>query len=444
MKPEDLIRRYFMGEASEEEVADLDALLAADAGLRRRFVFEAGNDTALREIALERISEPKVSDEKVVRPAFRSGGWMAAAAAVILLGGLTWTQFSSPKVIATLVSSEDASWESALPTAPGSDLVAGYLKLNSGIATIRFRSGAEVLLEAPADFVLETPMKGRLLRGAAVIDVPESAIGFVMETPDGYAVDHGTRFAVSVGEENEGTDFEVLDGEISVFHPKTESEVRLSGKQATTITSSGLEKRDGPIPEATLERDDHIIRVGTQGMSVSVIANNDEDYLHPDFLMAKKSVGKIDFDRRSVFSFSLDGIDIEKIESARIRLNLVPSGIGFAGHLPKVNRFSIYGLGGESPAFWDSGILWENVPLPESGKLLGSFEIPRSQQRAAVGINSDELLRFIQEHPGTTLTFLLVRETSETESRGLVHTFASDSHPEASGPTLELFTNKTQ
>ena len=31
-----------------------------------------------------------------------------------------------------------------------------------------------------------------------MVEVPERAIGFVLETPDGYAIDYGTRFAVAV------------------------------------------------------------------------------------------------------------------------------------------------------------------------------------------------------------------------------------------------------
>jgi hypothetical protein len=37
-----------------------------------------------------------------------------------------------------------------------------------------------------------------------------------------------------------------------------------------------------------------------------------------------------------------------------------------------------------------------------------------------------------------SVALLLVRETTELEGRGLVHAFASDTHPEASGPLLEL------
>ena len=193
MDAHELIHRYLMGEATADEVAELDRLLASDPALRRKLIFEAGTDAGLREIALERVAAPVSAERKIISPIFRPVAWIAAAAAVVLLATLTWTQLSRPAVIATLVSGEDASWESSLPTAPGSELVAGYLKLNTGIATIQFKSGAKVVLEAPAHLVLETPMRGRLLAGSAVIDVPKSAIGFIIDAPGGYAVDHGTQ-----------------------------------------------------------------------------------------------------------------------------------------------------------------------------------------------------------------------------------------------------------
>ena len=436
MTPDQLIHRTLLGEAPREEVAELDRLLANDPALRRKWVIEAGTDAGLREIALERMSEASGDPTKFVKPAVRPVAWLATAAALVFLAALVWMQVSKPKVIATLVSVEDASWESSLPTSPGSKLTAGYLKLTAGIATVRFQSGAEVTLEAPSNLVLETEMRGRLLEGAAVIDVPESAIGFVIETPDGFAVDHGTRFSVSVNEADQKSDFEVLEGEISVHHPKTGTKVRLVGKEATTASGSGLEKIDGPLPETAMKQTGGVIRVGTHGSERSVIRNNDQDYLHPDFLMVKTSKGRLDFDRRAFFSFDLDGTVLDNTSSARLRLNLVPTGIGFASHLPKTNRFSVYGFAGGISA---ESREWELAPDPEKGSLLGDFEIPRSQQRGVFGISSDALFHFLKTHAGSRVTFLLVRDTSEQESRGLVHCFASDSHPEASGPLLELF-----
>ena len=55
-----------------------------------------------------------------------------------------------------------------------------------------------MILEAPAQLELVSTMRCRLLDGVALMDVPDSAIGFVVEAPSGYAIDYGTRFAVTV------------------------------------------------------------------------------------------------------------------------------------------------------------------------------------------------------------------------------------------------------
>ncbi len=441
MEPETLIHRYLLGEASREEVEILNDRLAADPALRRKLIFEAGTDAGLREIALERLSGDGDGGNAPATVAFfpRWVPLLAMAAAVAVLGVSAWSWFAKPNVIATLVSSEEASWESSLPTAPGSALTAGYLNLTSGMATIRFRSGAEVILEAPANLVLETPMRGRLLAGSAVIDVPDEAIGFVMETPEGYAVDHGTRFAVSVDEEKNNSAFEVLEGEISVHHPDTGEEVRLSGRQSSTVTGAGVLKIDGPLPERTLKPTGDRVRIDAEQGAFSVVGNDESEYVHPDFLMAKRSLKDNAFDRRSVFTFDLTGVKPGDYMSARIRLNLVPTGIGYAAHLPVVNRFLIYGMAGGAMAADGSTPKWNTIPRPEEGELLGSFEIPRSQKRGTYGVDTPELLQFLKAHAPGKVSFLLVRDTRELERSGLVHTFASDSHPESSGPVLEFY-----
>ena len=437
--PEQLIQRYLIGEADAAEVARLDALLAGDAELRKRFIAEAGTDAGLREIALERVAGGGSPAGNIVAPVFRSVAWVSAAAAVVMLGLLIWTQASQPRVIASIASAENAAWESSLPTEPGSDLTRGYLTLTSGIATIRFRSGAEITLEAPAKLVLETPMRGQLMSGAAVVDVPDSAIGFTLVTPDGYAIDYGTRFSVNVDEAAQRSDFEVLSGEISVHHPGSEQEVYLRDRQATSLTPAGLEKWDGPLPEEQLERPGAQIRIGTRGRSTSVIRNDERmEFLHEDFLMAKRSVNTAGHDRRALLSFDIAKVDWSAVAAARVRLNLVPCGLGFRAHLPKVNRFALYGISGTKAGEWQVGSAWDAAPTPADGVLLGRFEVPRSVMTGTFGIETAELFEFLKSHADGAVTLLLVRETTELEGRGLVHAFASDTHPEASGPLLEL------
>ena len=69
---------------------------------------------------------------------------------------------------------------------------------------------------------------------------------------------------------------------------------------------------------------------------------------------------------------------------------------------------------------------------------VGNFEIPRSQESGSILIQTPNLLEFMKEHQSHEYTFVIIRNTSELKGSGLVHTFASDSHPESSGPSLEL------
>ena len=127
----------------------------------------------------------------------------------------------------------------------------------------------------------------------------------------------------------------------------------------------------------------------------------------------------------------------------RLRLNMVASTRGLASRLPKINRFGIYGVTRQEKADWPTDCLWEQSPGPEDGVLLGTFEIPRSQQRGSFGVENTDLLNFLKEHHDGSVTFVLVRQTSQIEGVGpdLTHLFTSDFHPEAVGPMLEFSLN---
>lgn len=437
-----LIHRYMLGEATQAEVQELDGLMANDEELRREYIRVASIDTGLREVAFERAADPVLTPTSSVYNSRASTllwiGVLGSIAALLVFAVVS--VIDRPNPVATLASGENAAWESSLPTTPGSKLSPGVMKLISGIATIRFDSGAEVVLEAPAQLMLISRMRGRLTEGAAVVSVPEPAVGFVLETPGGYVVDHGTRFAVNVAGVGKASDFEVIEGEISVHLSSTGEEVRLTDQQSASIAKEKLVTFDGNIPERTLDQSNQVIRIGSGGRTTSVVRNdNRRKRLHPDMLMVKRTETGTQ-DRRSVFSFDLSEIDLKQVTTSRLRLNLIPSGIGFANRLPKSNRFGVYGLTNETKRGWSMDSLWADAPAPEDGLLLGTFEIPRSRQRGVFGIEGSNLSNFLKTHGDKPVTLILVRETGQVagEGPGLVHAFASDTHPEASGPVLEF------
>ena len=368
---------------------------------------------------------------------------LASLAAIALLSVSLVPRLFQPGIVATLESSENAAWESRLPTIPGSELRTGLLQLKSGIATLRFKSGAIVILEAPAQLELVSPMRGRLLEGAAVVEVPESAIGFIIETPDGYAIDYGTRFAVRVDLAEGRSDFELIEGEIGVHDTKADEEVRLTEPHKAVTVSGGsvnvIEVGQQKLPDADAVK---VIRIDTNGRATTIPPASRQQHFNDPEVLAVKAVGtgngKWDF--QSCFAFDLPQFSPRRINTARLRLNLVPSQRGYASRLPLINRFGVYGLTNADKAGWTVDDIWEKSPRPADGVLLGTFEIPRSQQRGTFGIEGTELLEFLRQHSNESVTFILVRETTqiEGEGRGLTHMFASDSHPEAVGPLLEL------
>ena len=442
---DELAARMRETELSEAEHAELDGLLLRDPDARRRFVDYLTLEIDLREDAARLLGAAEPVQNVTAGRGAATSKWLVtsvltAVAASVLAAIAFGPQLFGPRPIATLASSENAAWESSLPTTPGSELTPGSLKLISGIAMIRFQSGAEVLLEAPANLELISPMRGKLVDGAAIVTVPEPAIGFVLETPDGYVVDHGTQFAVTVAPEGNQSDFEVIEGEISVHLPSNSDEVRLTGRGKTaTILKESLIVYDAEEQEDRVPNASNVIRIGTNGRSSSVLRNNKRKYI-PSHALSVKQTNTGKWDHRSFFSFDPSAVDLDQVASVRLRLNLVPSTKGLASRLPVTNRFGVYGLTNPAKKNWKIDGLWEESPAPEDGVPLGTFDIPRSEQRGSFGVENEELLSFLKANRDGPVTLILVRETTQIEGTGpgLTHLFAADSHPEAAGPTLEF------
>lgn len=88
------------------------------------------------------------------------------------------------------------------------------IDLDSGTMRLKFLNGVMVALRGPALLELVEPNRCILSAGQLVAKVPESAIGFTVETPAGRVVDLGTEFGVEIG--NEGaTQTLVLKGRVS-------------------------------------------------------------------------------------------------------------------------------------------------------------------------------------------------------------------------------------
>ncbi len=120
----------------------------------------------------------------------------------------------SPRPLATLTETADAVFDTSdVPTATGSQLPGGFLRLKYGTAKVVFFSGAEVTLHGPCEFGLNSPMRGYLKQGRITAYVPQQAHGFTVGGPACAVIDLGTRFTMTVGEVG-GTHVLVQEGRV--------------------------------------------------------------------------------------------------------------------------------------------------------------------------------------------------------------------------------------
>jgi hypothetical protein len=102
--------------------------------------------------------------------------------------------------VAVLVDSRDARWDS--PIENGTELRRGRHRLEQGYARVLFKSGAEIVLQAPSTIDLAGANRAFLSSGWITAKVPPAAVGFMVQTPASSVVDFGTEFGLLAGSEN--------------------------------------------------------------------------------------------------------------------------------------------------------------------------------------------------------------------------------------------------
>lgn len=436
--------RLFDGDLSDEDRVELQASLESDPEaidwLAGRALLHANLRRTMQRRGTETRTQtqPQPSKKRPVVTWSRSHSWMAIAATfVALLGLVLLLRLASDQTFATLEKTRSALWESGeLPTADGSRLGRGTLRLVEGLATLRFDSGAEVILEAPANLTLVDSMNCVLSKGTAVSDIPDSALGFRIKTPSADVVDYGTRFAVSVHEGTGETHTQVMEGRVQVEYATSDRVVELRTGQRNTVSgeTSGEAKDSGeqeprtiPVTQVDYGPDWRLLETSKDIYTGRVSGHESE------VLLYLKTGGP---ERVSYLGFDLSGIDRDSFEEVELLLHFAPTGWGLASHVPDAS-FSVYGLVGEVPE-WDESILNRRFPGEPGEIRLGSFTVPRGVQKGRFQVQTDALKDFLLERDGSVITLKIVRDTKETEGGGLVHGFASRRHPILPAPTLAI------
>jgi len=380
----------------------------------------------------------------------------AAVACLTLIVGIALLQKPEPlgetREFATVESSRAARWDSSnLPTTVGSRLTKGTLRLAEGLVTLRFDSGAQVTLEAPAELILVDPMNCTLANGIVVAEIPDSAVGFRIATPSANVVDYGTRFSVIVDAATGETHTQVYEGLVEVEHPQSGEIVSLKSGQLNSADEKELrEALDGanepmgsmPLGPPMREPDWTLLET-TQDAYIGISRlKGKEVHRSQTLLLVKNGIPH----RKTYLGFHLAGIDPARIVEAELILRLAPTGWGLASHVPDAT-FSVYGLLRKDLLWSEESITEETAPANVANQAglvnaevqkLGSFLIEQGVQRSQIKLQGESLVAFVRAHAGSNVTLILARDTAEIEDNGLVHGFASRRHPTLPAPTLAI------
>ena len=202
----------------------------------------------------QRLNQKPESRHYSYRSHERPLGLMALAASLIIVVLVLYLNHKpnipvAPQAVATLTKTLNAKWDdSTLPTTTGSELFAGEMRLIEGYAQITFMDGAEIVLQAPARFKLETDEQMFLQNGRLTAKVPSGAEGFKLNTPNAMMIDLGTEFGVIVSEAGQ-SELHVFEGEVKLFSDK-----RTGGniyKQTFRTGQAGVIDKSGQLSKKT-------------------------------------------------------------------------------------------------------------------------------------------------------------------------------------------------
>jgi hypothetical protein len=179
------------------------------------------------------------------------------AAMILVMVWAHFTPVSASKEVATLTDSIKARWsDSTGSITAGSRLTTGYtpLVLQEGIVELCFDNAAKVVIEAPAQFCLLTADQMKLDSGKLYAVVPQSAIGFCVNTPNSRVIDLGTEFGVRTDSEG-STELHVIKGKINLLAGTTNKiAMQISQGFAKFISGSTCQVRDIPVNETEFVR----------------------------------------------------------------------------------------------------------------------------------------------------------------------------------------------
>ena len=214
---QDLIDQSLNETISKVDMKSLEERMLQDPQARIHYLNSVGLHASLRR----RFSSQQEEEGTILFPGqsifTRKTVWAVAACLVLFFGLLIFQVSNRPFAeVAHVIGAYRAD---GVTYKTGETVEPGILSLSRGLLRLDFSNGARVTVQGPAE--LEVFDKDRVLlhHGLVTATIPESAVGFVVDTVAAHVVDLGTSFGVSVSE-NGQTEVCVFDGEVEVSLPR--------------------------------------------------------------------------------------------------------------------------------------------------------------------------------------------------------------------------------
>ena len=214
---QDLIDQSLNETISEFDMKALEERMLQDPIARIHYLNSVGLHASLRR----RFSSQQEEDETILFPGKsifpRKRVWAVAACMVLFFGLLIFQTFNRPFAeVAHVIGAYRAN---GIIYKTGETVEPGMLSLTRGLLRLDFSNGARVTVEGPAELEVFDEDRVLLHKGLVTATIPESAVGFVVDTVAAHVVDLGTSFGVSVSD-NGQTEVCVFDGEVEVSLPR--------------------------------------------------------------------------------------------------------------------------------------------------------------------------------------------------------------------------------
>jgi hypothetical protein len=460
---------------TEAERARLEELVLSDPEACQAYVenlhqhacltWSAGHlDTSaepVREASCELAADPARSEGVSLAADRRMPRWLAtllSSAAALLVGlwsGWAMTGSVNTWSVATLTRCKACTWSGGtLPIESGARLVRGTMRLASGIAQVRFDSGALATVEGPAVLEIVSSRRCVVHAGRVMAEVATRTTFFV-ESRRVSVRGSDTTFGVNV-ESADVTEVQAFrlpvtallaSGRTLEVEPGTVLRINKGHLVQFSADDDGLPAWE-PIP---LPRGATMVQISTAngcGRDAYIESRDVAAPRNPALLLVKSILPLDQKCQRKVYlGFDLSTVAGREILDARLELTMCPVRNTFASMFPDAT-FAVYGLTDNTLDGWDDrSLTWQNAPANAPGgtaldqrkvTLLGRFLVEQGVQQGTFSINGAALADFLRRDHNGPATLIVVRETTDTYQKSLIHGFASRFHPQLPPPTLKL------